>query len=59
MAPIRNPILVRREQATLQDENRHDSLVVTISTAWLREHLLGIPMSQPVGLGAADQWVKG
>jgi predicted dienelactone hydrolase len=51
--------LVRRSEVTLKEEDRHHELVAKISTAWLREQLLGISMSAPAGLSAQDQWLRG
>jgi predicted dienelactone hydrolase len=51
--------LVRRSELTLKEEDRHHDIVAKTSTAWLREQLLGTAMSEPVGLNAQDQWLRG
>jgi predicted dienelactone hydrolase len=56
---IPSTILVRREQTTLQAEERHHQLAATLSAAWLREQLLGIPMNKPTSLGSGDEWLRG
>jgi predicted dienelactone hydrolase len=56
---IPSTFIVRREQATLQAEERHHQIAATLSTAWLREQLLGIPMGKPASLGAGDEWLRG
>jgi hypothetical protein len=56
---IPSTMIVRREQETLQAEERHHQIAATISTAWLREQLLGISMGKPASLGARDEWLIG
>ncbi len=56
---IPSTFIVRREKATLNAEALHHQRVAKLSTAWLKEQLLGQAMGAVSGLGAADQFVRG
>jgi dienelactone hydrolase len=56
---IPSTFIVRRPKETMDLEAAHHERVARVSTAWLREQLLGQPMSAPAGLGASDQWLRG
>jgi predicted dienelactone hydrolase len=60
---IPSTFIVRRQQATMDAEAVHHERVARVSTAWLKEQLFGQAMgsvtSQSLGLGAADQFLRG
>lgn len=56
---IPSTFIVRREKATMDLEAAHHERVARISTAWLKEQLLGRPMGAVSGLGASDQFLRG
>ncbi len=55
---IPSSFILRREAATLAAEDAHHQRVAAVTTAWLKEQLLSVPMATPTGLGAADVWLR-
>ena len=59
---IPSSLILRREKATLQAEGSQHARIASISTAWLREQLLGQKMDaamvQAAGLSATDQFLR-
>lgn len=56
---IPSTFIVRRSKETMARELAHHERVARVSTAWLREQLLGQPMGQVNGLSSADVWERG
>ncbi len=56
---IPSTFIVRRAKDTLDAEAVHHERVARVSTAWLKEQLLGQAIGAVTGLGAADQFQRG
>ncbi len=56
---IPSTFIVRRDKSTMDLETAHHERTARVSTAWLKEQLLGQAMAPVSGLGAADQWLRG
>lgn len=56
---IPSSFLARRDKVTLELEDAHHERVARLSTAWLKEHLLGQNMPAVSGLASGDQWLRG
>jgi predicted dienelactone hydrolase len=55
---IPSTMIARRESVSLDAEAQHHERVARISTAWLKEQLLGQAMGVVSGLGASDQFLR-
>jgi hypothetical protein len=56
---IPSSFLARRNKVTLELEEAHHERVARLSTAWLKEQLLGQSMPAVTGLASGDQWLRG